>query len=78
MSFFFDCHLTLWVAICMASAALGKAAPGAVAALRGLEFGRSQINIPIGCADLLMVYLDDAQGRLRRSSTRAGTRRGLS
>jgi ACR3 family arsenite transporter len=37
--------------------ALGKAAPGAVAALRGMEFGKgSQINIPIAVLIWLMVY----------------------
>ena len=34
---FFDRYLTLWVAICMGvGVGLGKAAPGVVAALRGL------------------------------------------
>lgn len=55
---FFDRYLTLWVAICMGvGVALGKAVPGAVAALRGLEFGQgSQINIPIAVLIWLMVY----------------------
>jgi ACR3 family arsenite transporter len=55
---FFDRYLTLWVAICMGvGVALGKAAPGAVAALRGLEFGEgSQINVAIAVLIWLMVY----------------------
>ena len=55
---FFDRYLTLWVALCMAvGVALGKAVPGAVAALRGLEFGEgSQINVPIAVLIWLMVY----------------------
>src|SRR5512134_353235 len=55
---FFDRYLTLWVALCMGvGVALGKAAPGAVAALRGMEFGKgSQINVPIAVLIWLMVY----------------------
>src|SRR5512139_1226854 len=55
---FFDRYLTLWVAICMGiGVAFGKAAPGAVAALRGLEFGEgSQINVAIAVLIWLMVY----------------------
>src|SRR5512139_2686946 len=55
---FFDRYLTLWVAICMGiGVAFGKAAPGAVAALRGLEFGEgSQINVAIAVLIWMMVY----------------------
>ncbi len=55
---FFDRYLTLWVAICMGvGVALGKAAPAAVAVLRGLEFGEgSQINVAIAVLIWLMVY----------------------
>ncbi len=55
---FFDRYLTLWVALCMGvGVAVGKAAPGAVAALRGLEFGEgSQINVAIAVLIWLMVY----------------------
>jgi ACR3 family arsenite transporter len=55
---FFDKYLTVWVAICMAvGVGVGKAVPGAVASLRGLEFGQgSQINIPIAVLIWLMVY----------------------
>ncbi|HEY6000676.1 MAG TPA: ACR3 family arsenite efflux transporter, partial [bacterium] len=55
---FFDRYLTLWVALCMGvGVALGKAAPEAVAALRGLEFGEgSQINVAIAVLIWLMVY----------------------
>jgi ACR3 family arsenite transporter len=55
---FFDKYLTIWVAICMViGIGLGKVAPGAVAFLRGLEFGQgSQINIPIAILIWLMVY----------------------
>jgi arsenite transporter len=55
---FFDKYLTIWVALCMAvGIGLGKVAPDAVAALRGLEFGQgSQINIPIAVLIWLMIY----------------------
>ena len=55
---FFDKYLTVWVAICMlVGIVLGKLAPDAVAALRGLEFGEgSQINIPIAILIWLMIY----------------------
>jgi len=55
---FFERYLTLWVALCMGvGVALGKAAPGAVAALRDLQFGEgSQINVPIAVLIWLMVY----------------------
>jgi ACR3 family arsenite transporter len=54
----FERYLTLWVALCMvAGVLLGKAAPGLVAALRGLEFGAdSQINLPIAVLIWLMIY----------------------
>jgi ACR3 family arsenite transporter len=55
---FFDRYLTLWVALCMGvGVALGTAAPGAVAALRTMEFGAgSRINVPIAVLIWLMVY----------------------
>lgn len=55
---FFDKYLTVWVALCMAvGVGLGKLMPGAVTALRSLEFGEgSQINIPIAVLIWLMVY----------------------
>jgi ACR3 family arsenite transporter len=55
---FFDKYLTVWVALCMAiGVGLGKVLPGAVASLRGMEFGSgSQINIPIAVLIWLMVY----------------------
>ena len=45
----FERYLTLWVALCMvAGVFLGKLLPGAVGAIRDMEFGRnSQINLPI-------------------------------
>jgi arsenite transporter len=54
----FERYLTLWVATCMAvGVALGKLAPGAVGALRRLEFGDgSQINVPIAVLIWLMIY----------------------
>ena len=54
----FERFLTLWVALCMAAGILlGKAAPGFVGALRGLEFGRdSRINLPIAILIWLMIY----------------------
>ncbi len=55
---FFERYLTLWVASCMVvGVALGKLAPGAVGALRRLEFGDgSQINLPIAVLIWLMIY----------------------
>jgi ACR3 family arsenite transporter len=55
---FFDRYLTVWVFLCMlAGVALGKALPGATAALSKLEFGRgSQVNVPIGVLLWLMIY----------------------
>jgi ACR3 family arsenite transporter len=53
----FERFLTLWVAICMLlGILLGKTLPGAIALLRGLEFGSgSQINVPIAVLIWLMV-----------------------
>jgi ACR3 family arsenite transporter len=55
---FFERYLTLWVALCMAVGVLvGKLLPGAVGALRDLEFGQgSQINVPIAVLIWLMIY----------------------
>ncbi len=54
----FEAYLSLWVAACMAlGVGLGRLFPGAVAALRGLEFGEgSQINVPIAILIWLMIY----------------------
>lgn len=54
---FFERYLSLWVALCMvAGIALGKLAPSAVEAIRGLEFGKgSQINVPIAILIWLMI-----------------------
>ena len=53
----FERYLSLWVALCMAAGiALGKLLPGAVAGLRGLEFGKgSQISAPIAVLIWLMI-----------------------
>ena len=53
----FERYLSVWVAACMAvGVALGKAVPGLVEALRGLEFGDgSQINVPIAVLIWLMI-----------------------
>jgi ACR3 family arsenite transporter len=53
----FERFLTLWVAACMiAGVLLGKAIPGAVDALRRMEFGSgSQINVPIAVLIWLMI-----------------------
>ena len=53
----FERYLTLWVALCMvAGLALGKWAPGAVQALRSMEFGKgSQVNVPIAVLIWLMI-----------------------
>jgi ACR3 family arsenite transporter len=55
---FFENYLTLWVALCMVVGVLiGKLAPGAVGALRAMEFGeKSQINAPIAVLIWLMIY----------------------
>ena len=54
----FERYLTLWVALCMVvGVVMGKALPGLIAALRGMEFGSgSQINIPIAVLIWLMIY----------------------
>jgi arsenite transporter len=54
----FERYLTLWVAACMVvGVAIGRAFPGAVDAVRRLEFGReSQINVPIAVLIWLMIY----------------------
>jgi arsenite transporter len=53
----FERYLPVWVALCMAAGiGLGKLLPGAVAVLRGIEFGRgSQINAPIAALIWLMI-----------------------
>ena len=54
---FFERYLSLWVALCMAAGVvIGKLAPPAVQAIRGLEFGQgSQINVPIAVLIWLMI-----------------------
>ena len=53
----FERYLSVWVALCMAAGiGLGKLLPGAVAGLRGIEFGEgSQINAPIAVLIWLMI-----------------------
>lgn len=53
----FERYLTVWVVLCMAAGlAVGKFAPGLVATLRSLEFGRdSQVNIPMAVLIWLMI-----------------------
>lgn len=53
----FERYLTLWVGLCMvAGVLLGQWAPGAVQALRGLEFGEgSHVNLPIAVLIWLMI-----------------------
>jgi ACR3 family arsenite transporter len=53
----FERYLSIWVGLCMVvGVVLGSAAPGMMAALRGLEFGAgSQINIPIAILIWLMI-----------------------
>ena len=53
----FERYLSVWVGLCMAvGVGLGLAAPGAMRALRGLEFGAgSQINAPIAVLIWLMI-----------------------
>jgi arsenite transporter len=54
----FERYLSLWVGLCMGAGILvGKLFPGAVDALRSMEFGsESQINIPIAVLIWLMIY----------------------
>jgi arsenite transporter len=54
----FERYLSLWVAACMVlGVGIGKLSPGAVGALRDLEFGQgSHINIPIAVLIWLMIY----------------------
>lgn len=54
----FERYLSLWVAACMVlGVLLGRFFPGAVAAIRGLEFGESsRINVPIAVLIWLMIY----------------------
>ena len=53
----FERYLSLWVALCMAAGVgLGKLLPGAVAGVRGIQFGTgSQINAPIAVLIWLMI-----------------------
>jgi ACR3 family arsenite transporter len=53
----FERYLSVWVALCMAAGiGLGKLLPGAIAGLRGIEFGKgSQINAPIAVLIWLMI-----------------------
>ena len=53
----FERYLSLWVGLCMVVGVLiGRAAPGLMGTLRGLEFGQgSQINIPIAILIWLMI-----------------------
>lgn len=54
---YFERYLSLWVGLCMLAGVLtGKAIPGAIEQLRGMEFGAgSQINIPIAVLIWLMI-----------------------
>lgn len=54
---FFERYLSLWVALCMLTGVLlGKALPGLMSGLRGIEFGKgSQINAPIAVLIWLMI-----------------------
>ena len=54
----FERYLSLWVAFCMGlGILLGKAAPGLVDSLRGMEFGAgSHISVPIALLIWLMIY----------------------
>ena len=63
----FERYLTLWVALCMVvGVLLGKALPGLIAALRGMEFGSGCAHQrPDRGADLADDLPDDAEDRLR-------------
>jgi len=54
----FERYLSVWVALCMVlGVAIGRAAPGVVGVVRGLEFGEgSHINVPIAVLIWLMIY----------------------
>jgi len=54
----FERYLPLWVALCMGAGILiGKTLPGAIRAIRSMEFGEgSHINIPIAVLIWLMIY----------------------
>jgi ACR3 family arsenite transporter len=54
----FERYLTLWVALCMVTGvAIGRLFPGAVGALREMEFGGgSRINVPLAVLIWLMIY----------------------
>lgn len=54
---FFERYVSLWVALCMGvGIVFGKLLPGAVLALRGLEFGKgSHMNVPIAVLIWLMI-----------------------
>jgi len=54
---YFERYLSLWVGLCMLVGVLiGKALPGMIDQLRGMEFGAgSQINIPIAALIWLMI-----------------------
>src|SRR3972149_5777264 len=71
----FERYLSAGVALCMVlGVALGRLLPGAVGALRGLEFGEgSQINIPIAVLIWLMIY--PMMLRIDFTSIRNGGRR---
>ncbi len=53
----FERYLSVWVALCMLTGiVIGKLMPGAIAGLRGMEFGKgSQINAPIAVLIWLMI-----------------------
>lgn len=53
----FERYLSVWVALCMAAGVgLGRLLPGAIAGVRGIEFGTgSQINAPIAVLIWLMI-----------------------
>lgn len=53
----FERYLTVWVGLCMvAGLVIGKALPGFIDQLRGMEFGKgSQVNVPIAVLIWLMI-----------------------